>query len=65
MNTSSADLHTTYPVDLLAREPAPPYAGEGGFALWHYSEDASLTRFQPRAPAGDPAGPPLVLLSLC
>jgi hypothetical protein len=49
-----------YPVDLLAREPAPPYAGEGDFALWHYSEDASLTRFQPRPPAGDPAGPPLV-----
>jgi hypothetical protein len=50
----------TYPVDSLAREPAPPYAGEGGFALWHYSEDASLGRFEPRAPAGDPTAQPLV-----
>jgi hypothetical protein len=50
----------TYPVESLAREPAPPYAGEGGFALWHYSEDASLSRFEPRAAAGDQAAQPLV-----
>ena len=50
----------TYPVESLAREPAPPYAGEGGFALWHYSEDASLGQFQPRAPADDQAAQPLV-----
>ena len=49
-----------YPVDSIAREPAPPYAGEGGFALWHYSEDASLGRFQPRAPAGNQGAQPLV-----
>ena len=29
------------------REPAPPYAGEGPHALWHVSEDASITRFEP------------------
>jgi hypothetical protein len=45
---------------LLAREPAPPYAGECGFALWHYSEDASLSWFQPRAAAADPGARPLV-----
>jgi hypothetical protein len=49
-----------YPVESLAREPAPPYAGEGAFALWHYSEDAALRRFEPRAPADDPAGRPQV-----
>ena len=47
-----------YPEDLLAREPAPPYAGEGPFALWHFSEDPSLDRFDPRA-AG-PGSPSLV-----
>ena len=46
-----------YPVRLLAREPAPPYAGEGAFALWHFSEDPSLRLFLPRAAA---ASPPLV-----
>ena len=50
----------TYPVESLAREPAPPYAGEGEFALWHYSEDESLSRFEPRALAGDPGAQPLV-----
>jgi len=44
-----------YPEHLLAREPAPPYAGEGRFALWHFSEDPSLGRFLPRPPAA-PAG---------
>ena len=36
------------------REPPPPYEGEGPFALWHYSEDPSLSRFEPR-PVADPA----------
>ena len=38
----------SYPEHLLAREPAPPYAGEGPFALWHFSEDPSLGFFEPR-----------------
>ena len=37
-----------YPEDRLAREPAPPYEGEGACALWHFSENPSLGRFQPR-----------------
>ena len=28
-------------------EPAPPYRGEGAHALWHVSEDTSLSRFEP------------------
>ena len=51
-------MEASYPVSELAREPAPPYPGEGSFALWHFSEDASLSRFRPRAPAG--GGQPLV-----
>jgi uncharacterized protein DUF6886 len=49
-----------YPEHLLAREPAPPYAGEEPFALWHFSEDPRLGRFRPHTPAGNPAVPPLV-----
>ena len=49
-----------YPEDLLAREPAPPYEGEGVFALWHFSEDPSLGRFQPRTPPAQPGAQPLV-----
>jgi len=49
-----------YPEGLLAREPAPPYAGEGPFALWHFSEDPSLGRFRPHVPATNPGAPPLV-----
>jgi hypothetical protein len=49
-----------YPEHLLARESAPPYAGEGPFALWHFSEDPDLGRFAPRPRAADPAAPPLV-----
>jgi hypothetical protein len=49
-----------YPVHLLAREPAPPWDGEGAFALWHFSEDASLTRFRPRPAAARPGEPALV-----
>jgi hypothetical protein len=40
-----------YPAHLLGREPPPPYAGEGPFAVWHLSEDPSLSRFLPRMPA--------------
>ena len=33
------------------RAAAPPYRGEGSRALWHVSEDARLSRFEPhRAP---------------
>jgi hypothetical protein len=53
-------MDTDYPEHLLAREPAPPYAGEGAFALWHFSEDPSLSRFLPRPPAANPDGRPLV-----
>ncbi len=49
-----------YPEGLIAREPAPPYDGEGGFALWHFSEDGSLGRFWPRSPAGGRGGRALV-----
>ena len=49
-----------YPEHLLAREPAPPFGGEGPFALWHFSEDPSLNEFRPRTPVANPAAPPLV-----
>jgi hypothetical protein len=49
-----------YPEHLLAREPAPPHEGEGPFALWHFSEDPSLSRFRPHTPATNPDAPPLV-----
>ena len=53
-------MNADYPEHLLAREPAPPYAGEGVFALWHFSEDPSLGRFLPHIPATNPQAPPLV-----
>lgn len=53
-------MNADYPVHLLAREPAPPYEGEGPFALWHFSEDPSLGRFLPHTPATNPHAPPLV-----
>jgi hypothetical protein len=53
-------MDTDYPEHLLAREPAPPYDGEGAFALWHFSEDPSLGRFRPRPPAANREAPPLV-----
>jgi len=53
-------MDTDYPEHLLAREPAPPYDGEGVFALWHFSEDPSLGRFRPRASAADPEARPFV-----
>lgn len=43
-----------YPVHQLAREPAPPYAKEGPFALWHFSEDPGLRSFLPRLTASNP-----------
>jgi hypothetical protein len=36
---------------VLKREAAPPYRGEGRYALWHVSEDPTIRRFWPhRAP---------------
>jgi hypothetical protein len=49
-----------YPQNLLNREPAPPFQGEGAFALWHFSEDPALNRFLPHTPATNPQAPPLV-----
>jgi hypothetical protein len=49
-----------YPEHLLARDPAPPYEGEGPFALWHFSEDPSLRRFRPQVRAANPEAPPRV-----
>jgi hypothetical protein len=51
---------TDYPAHLLAREPAPPYTGEGPFALWHFSEDPSLGRFRPHTRATNPQERPMV-----
>jgi hypothetical protein len=43
---------------MLRREPAPPFAGEGPFALWHFSEDPELSRFEPHvAPTSDDPRP--------
>jgi uncharacterized protein YdhG (YjbR/CyaY superfamily) len=53
-------MDADYPEHLLSREAAPPYDGEGPLALWHFSEDPSLTRFRPRAPAASGTTAPLV-----
>jgi hypothetical protein len=57
-------MKADYPAHLLNREPAPPYRGEGPFALWHFSEDPDLDEFvprtTPRAPSQTPAEPALV-----
>ena len=53
-------MDADYPEHLLAREPAPPYEGEGPFALWHFSEDHSLGWFRPHTPATNADAPPLV-----
>jgi hypothetical protein len=53
-------METDYPERSLAREAAPPYDGEGPFALWHFSEDPSLVRFRPRPSARYPEAGPLV-----
>jgi uncharacterized protein DUF6886 len=42
------------------RAPAPPYRGEGPHALWHVSEDPSITRFAPHRARTAPADEPLV-----
>jgi hypothetical protein len=31
----------------MSRPPAPPYSGEGPYALWHVSEDPGIDRFVP------------------
>jgi hypothetical protein len=49
-----------YPAHLLAREPAPSYQGEAPFALWHFSENPDLSRFEPRPRDGHPDEPALV-----
>jgi hypothetical protein len=54
------DMGAEYPERLPARVAAPPYAGEGAFALWHYSEDPSLATFRPHTPATNPDAPPQV-----
>jgi hypothetical protein len=53
-------IDADYPEHLLAREPAPPWDGEGSFALWHFSEDPGLGLFRPRPRAESPGGPELV-----
>jgi Family of unknown function (DUF6886) len=53
-------MDTDYPESLLAREPAPPYEGEGPFAVWHFSEDPSLGRLRPHVPVTNPQAQPLV-----
>jgi hypothetical protein len=42
------------------RDPAPPYKGEGGHALWHVSEDATIERFEPHVSASAESGEPRV-----
>ena len=49
-----------YPEHRLPREPAPPYDGEGPFALWHFSEDPSLGQFRPHVPVTNPVARPFV-----
>jgi hypothetical protein len=49
-----------YPEKLAGREPAPPFHGEEAFALWHYSEDPSLSRFLPRVTTTNPVAPAAV-----
>jgi hypothetical protein len=46
--------------DREPRPPAPPYVGEGPFALWHFSEDGSLEHFVPRPPPESPESQPVV-----
>ena len=53
-------MGSDYPEHLLAREAAPPYQGEGPFALWHFSEDPALSLFRPQARPANPDAPPLV-----
>ena len=52
--------HAHNPAHQHAREPPPPDAGEGPFALWHFSEEASLGLFLPHVPVTNPQAQPLV-----
>jgi hypothetical protein len=36
---------------MVMRAPAPPYRGEGPHALWHASEDSTITHFAPHRAA--------------
>lgn len=57
---------TELPIETFAappgpsRDPAPPYRGEGPFALWHVSEDPSLSRLAPRVHPRHPGAGGLV-----
>ena len=42
------------------RAPAPPYRGEGPYALWHVSKDPTFTRFAPHRAKTAPTDEPLV-----
>ena len=42
------------------RAPAPPYANEGPHALWHVSENPSITAFEPHVSATAAEAEPLV-----
>jgi hypothetical protein len=42
------------------RAPAPPYRGEGPHALWHVSEDPTITRFAPHRARTAVSDEPLV-----
>ena len=42
------------------RQPAPPYANEGPFALWHVSEDPGIEEFRPHRAATAAEDEPLV-----
>ena len=37
-----------YPSERLSRAAAPPYRGEREHAMWHFSEDPGIRRFEPR-----------------
>ncbi|HEV2638992.1 MAG TPA: hypothetical protein VGX23_27860 [Actinocrinis sp.] len=52
-------LMEDYPGHLLNCEPAPRYEGEGPHALWHFSDNPSLGRFEPRV-STKPSAPRLV-----
>jgi hypothetical protein len=45
---------------VVTRAPAPPYRGEGPPALWHVSEDPTITRFAPHRARTALADEPLV-----
>lgn len=53
-------MSANYPELMLAREPAPPFAGEGSFALWHFSENPALSRLEPVDQGASPGARSLV-----